>query len=220
MFITFEGPDGCGKSTQAKLLAEKLEAMGQRVCLTREPGGTDIGRKIRQIILSHTSEGMGPEAEALLYAADRAQHVYETVRPALRDGYIVISDRFVDSSFAYQAVALNVGMEAVKAANNVAIGNLKPDLTILLDVDPATGIRRVRKARVKTSSEAEVDRIEARDLDYHEKVRKAYLEMASREPGRIKIVDAAAGDVMTVHSLILAIVLDFLQTAKGGCALR
>src|SRR5512133_3388160 len=215
MFITFEGPDGCGKSTQAKLLAEKLESSGRKVLLTREPGGTEIGRKIRQIILSHTSEGMAPEAEALLYAADRAQHVFEVVRPALNGGGIVISDRFVDSSFAYQAVALKVGYEAVKAANDIAIGGLKPDLTILLDVDPATGIGRIRKSKARIAAEAEVDRIEARDLEYHARVRKAYLDMAAREPERIKVVDAARFGVSEVHQMVSSIVLSFLDMRES-----
>lgn len=212
MFITFEGPDGCGKSTQSRLLAAKLEAMGYEVVLTREPGGTDIGRKIRQIILSHSSEGMSPVAEALLYAADRAQHVYESVRPALHAGAIVISDRFVDSSFAYQAVALNVGVDQVKAANDIAIEGLMPDLTILLDVDPETGICRVKRAKSKGSPEPTIDRIEARDLEYHARVRKAYLEMAAREPQRIKVVDASRKDVQAVHAEVSSIALDFLSS--------
>ncbi|HPU95629.1 MAG TPA: dTMP kinase [Bacillota bacterium] len=212
MFITFEGPDGCGKSTQSRLMAEKLEAVGYRVVYTREPGGTDIGRKIRQIVLSNTNEGMSPVAEALLYAADRAQHVFETIGPALKAGYIVVSDRFVDSSFAYQAVALNVGMDEVKSANDIATGGLKPDLTILLDVDPETGIFRVKRSKSKGSSEAQVDRIEARDLEYHGKVRKAYLDMAAKEPGRIKVVDAKSGDVATVHSKVSDIVMGFLSS--------
>lgn len=212
MFITFEGPDGCGKSTQSRLLAAKLEAMGYEVVLTREPGGTDIGRKIRQIILSHTSEGMSPVAEALLYAADRAQHVYESVMPALKAGAIVISDRFVDSSFAYQAVALNVGVDEVRAANDIATGGLKPDLTILLDVDPETGICRVKRAKAKGSQEPGIDRIEARDLEYHERVRKAYLEMAAKEPSRIKVVDASRKDAEAVHAEVSSIVLQFLSS--------
>lgn len=212
MFITFEGPDGCGKSTQSRLMAEKLEAVGYRVVYTREPGGTDIGRKIRQIVLSNTNEGMSPVAEALLYAADRAQHVFETIGPALKAGYIVVSDRFVDSSFAYQAVALNVGMDEVKSANDIATGGLKPDLTILLDVDPETGIFRVKRSKSKGSSEAQVDRIEARDLEYHGRVRKAYLDMAAKEPGRIKVVDAKSGDVANVHSKVSDIVMGFLSS--------
>lgn len=212
MFITFEGPDGCGKSTQSRLLAAKLEAMGYEVVLTREPGGTDIGRKIRQIILSHTSEGMSPVAEALLYAADRAQHVYESVMPALKAGAIVISDRFVDSSFAYQAVALNVGVDEVRTANDIATGGLKPDLTILLDVDPETGICRVKRAKAKGSPEPGIDRIEARDLEYHARVRKAYLDMAAKEPSRIKVVDASRKDAEAVHAEVSSIVLHFLSS--------
>lgn len=215
MFITLEGPDGCGKSTQSKMLAEALEAKGFRVVLTREPGGTDIGRKIRQIILSHSSEGMGPATEALLYAADRAQHVYEVVRPALRNGALVISDRFVDSSFAYQAVGLNVGISEVKAANDVATGGLKPQLTILLDVDSETGIMRIKRSKSKASGEDGVDRIEARDLEYHAKVRKAYLDMAAAEPDRIRVVDAACGDAGCVHEKVMAIV-DGFMVSRGA----
>ncbi len=215
MFITFEGPDGCGKSTQARLLAQSLEQMGVDVLLTREPGGTEIGRKVRQIILSHTSEGMGPEAEALLYAADRAQHVFEVLKPALSAGKVVISDRFVDSSYAYQAVALNVGMGAVKAANDIAVAGLKPDLTILLDVDPQTGIGRVRRSRA--GSNAEIDRIEARDLDYHARVRRAYLDMAAGEPRRIRVVDAAANSAEEVRAEVLDIVLGAMGMRQEGC---
>ena len=212
MFITFEGPDGCGKSTQSRLMAEKLEAVGYRVVYTREPGGTDIGRKIRQIVLSNTNEGMSPVAEALLYAADRAQHVFETIGPALKAGYIVVSDRFVDSSFAYQAVALNVGVDEVRAANDIATGGLKPDLTILLDVDPETGICRVKRAKAKGSHEPGIDRIEARDLEYHARVRRAYLEMAAKEPSRIKVVDASRKDAEAVHAEVSSIVLQFLSS--------
>jgi len=212
MFITFEGPDGCGKSTQSRLMAEKLEAAGYRVVYTREPGGTDIGRKIRQIVLSNANEGMSPIAEALLYAADRAQHVFEIIGPTLKAGRVVVSDRFVDSSFAYQGVALNVGMAEVKAANDIATGGLRPDLTILLDVDPRTGISRVKKAKSKGQAEAQVDRIEARDLEYHAVVRKAYLDMAAREPDRIKVVDATSGDVASVHSKVCDIVMGFFSS--------
>ncbi|MGN7190925.1 MULTISPECIES: dTMP kinase [unclassified Curtobacterium] len=193
-FITLEGGDGAGKTTQAALLTDWLGAHGRTVVRTREPGGTDLGQRIREIVL-HERGHVAPRAEALLYAADRAHHVETVVRPALARGEVVLQDRYVDSSVAYQGVARDLGAEQIRSVSDWAADGLVPDLTVLLDLDVTVGRARVSAARGDT-----FDRLESEAAVFHERVRRAFLDMAAAEPARFLVVDAAADpDVVQQH---------------------
>jgi dTMP kinase len=180
MFVTFEGLDGSGKSTQLQLLADRLVALGRDVVATREPGGTELGEQVRDLVL-HGGH-VAPWAEAALYAASRAQHVEEVIRPALERGAVVLCDRYVDSSVAYQGVARGLGLERVLDLNLVAVGGLLPDLTFLLLVDPDVAASRMN---------AERDRLEREDAGFHARVEAGYRELAKQFPERIVTIDGA-----------------------------
>lgn len=180
LFISFEGGDGTGKTTQIVRLAEHLRAEGAEVVTTREPGGTELGREIRQALLH--GEDLSPRTEALLYSADRAHHVATVIRPALDRGATVITDRFVDSSVAYQGSARELGIDEIRSLNDWAVGGLVPDLTFLLDLDPAVGAARLNR---------EKDRLESAGDDFHRQVRQTFLEMAEAEPDRFVVIDAS-----------------------------
>ena len=185
LFITLEGGDGSGKTTQAQLLTDWLEERGRTVVRTREPGGTDVGLEIRQIVLHHRGE-VDPRAEALLYAADRAQHVGTKLRPALARGDVIVQDRYLDSSVAYQGAGRVLGATEVRDLSLWAAEGLLPDLTVLLDLDEVT-------ARARLDADDKVfDRLEAEKNDFHSRVRAAFLELAAAEPDRFLVVDAGA----------------------------
>lgn len=187
-FITFEGSEGCGKSTQIRLYVDWLRARGCEVLLTREPGGTAVGEKIRHL-LQHDPEveALCPESELLLFAASRAQLVRERIRPALESGLWVVADRFLDSSTVYQGVARGLDGKTVQRINDFVVGGTRPDLTLLLDLDAATG-----HARAVAASGEDRDRMEDQPLAFFEAVRQGYLELAAAEPDRIAVIDAAA----------------------------
>lgn len=180
-FIVFEGGEGAGKSTQSRALADYLEARGHRVRRTREPGGTPAAEAVRAILLDPENTGLDDRAEALLFAAARGDHAARVIRPALDAGEIVISDRYLDSSVAYQGVARGLGAERVADLSLWATGGLVPDLTIVLDVDPALGLARV----------VGPDRLEAEPVTWHERVREAFLEIAARTPDRYLVLDGS-----------------------------
>jgi dTMP kinase len=186
-FITFEGSEGCGKSTQVRRLAARLEQAGVRTLITREPGGTAIGEKIRDLLqFAPESFAMTPETELLLFEASRSQLVRETIRPALEQGTVVISDRFFDSTTIYQGVARKLEPEIVARLNEFAVGPDWPDLTILLDIDAATArARMLRRTRPVTV----VDRMEQEPIEFYERVCEAYRDLARREPTRIVLID-------------------------------
>ena len=183
IFITMEGPDGSGKSTQIELLKEYLEGAGYDVLITREPGGTRISEAIREIILNSEYTEMSPVTEMMLYASARAQLIAEVIGPAIESGKAVISDRFVDSSLVYQGMARGLGVETVYEINKVAIGEYMPQLTIMLDLPAEVGISRKKDQK-------ELDRMELESLEFHKKVAAGYREMAQRFPERIKSIDA------------------------------
>ncbi len=184
-FITFEGPDGSGKSTQAEILAERCRRAGFKVVQTREPGGSAISEEIRKLLLDPSNREMCYEAEALLYAAARAQHVKELIRPAVERGEIVICDRFMDSSIAYQGYGRGLG-DDVRKINEFAVGGMSPDLTFFFDIDPAGGLARAR-------SHSAPDRLEQETIDFHKRVYEGYLALAGIYPERFVRIDASAG---------------------------
>ena len=184
IFITIEGPEGSGKTTVAKNVVEKLQEEGFKVLYTREPGGVGIAEKIRDIILDVNNTNLDPRSEALLYAASRRQHLVEKVIPALENGYIVICDRFVDSSLAYQGHARNIGIDEIYDINMFAINNKWPDITILLDVDPEVGLQRIMQNR-----QNEVNRLDLEGLNFHNKVHQGYQIIKEKYSDRITLVD-------------------------------
>lgn len=183
VFITLEGGDGSGKTTQAELLREWLAGQGRTIVRTREPGGTEVGVEVREIVLHHRGD-ISPRAEALLYAADRAHHVATVVRPALERGEVVIQDRYIDSSVAYQGAGRVLDPEQVRGLSEWATEGLRPDLTILLDLDAEAARGRLDEARTR------YDRLEAEASEFHDRVRSAYLGLAEAEPDRFLVVDA------------------------------
>ena len=187
LFITFEGGEGCGKSTQIAALKARLEAMGKTVVQTREPGGTPLGESVRNL-LQHddAGQGMSPEAELLLFAASRAQHVRELVAPAIAEGQIVLCDRFLDSTTVYQGVARAIDSKRVDTINQFAIGDTKPDLTILIDLPPEIGL-----ARVHARSDGQLDRMENEAIEFFQAVRQGYLDLAKSEPKRFLVLDGS-----------------------------
>lgn len=184
-FITFEGSEGCGKTTQIEALAKALDAQGKTVLITREPGGTLIGEKIRNLLQdpSHKND-ISDMTELLLFSASRAELITSRIQPALSRGEIVICDRFYDSTFVYQGLGRAIDMNIVKQLNQITVGTLKPDLTILLDLDAKIGIERA-----KSRQSGELDRIENESLAFFEAVRNGYLELAKKEPERFKTID-------------------------------
>lgn len=186
-FITFEGMDGSGKTTQMRRLAARLRARGRTVLETAEPGGTAIGREIRRILLDAANRELSPTAELLLYFASRAQNVDQAILPALARGDIVLADRFTDSSLAYQACGRGLGVETVLELDRIACRGLQPDLTILVDIDVETSLARAHaRNRVQSQSESRMDE---QSLEFHRKVYDAYQALAAREPERIKRVE-------------------------------
>lgn len=184
LFITLEGGEGCGKSTQIALLQQRLQAQGRPVTLLREPGGTRIGEAIRAILLDPQNTALVPMAELMLYEAARAQLVAERINPALKNGGIVLCDRFYDSTAAYQGGGRGFNMDTLTHLNQFATGGLAPDLTIIIDLPVAAGLKRA-------AGREAADRLEQEDTAFHERVRAAFLEIARNEPGRVHVVDGA-----------------------------
>ncbi|GHI00898.1 dTMP kinase [Neobacillus kokaensis] len=182
MFITFEGPEGAGKSTIINMAAQRIE----NTLLTREPGGIDIAEQIRRVILDRDNTAMDPRTEALLYAAARRQHLIERVSPALKEGKIVLCDRFVDSSLAYQGHARGLGIEEVWTINKFAIEQMMPDLTIYYDIEPQIGLQRINNNKGR-----EINRLDLEDLEFHQKVREGYHILLDRFPNRMVKIDAS-----------------------------
>jgi len=206
-FVTFEGPEGSGKTTQIRRLAAFLEAQGYQVVMTREPGGTLIGDQIRQILLAHGNEAMKTRTEVLLFQASRAQHVAELIQPALEQGKIVLCDRFADSTLAYQGFGRGESLEDLRRLIAYATNGLKPHLTLLLDVDVEEGLRR-RQPLLQ-----EWNRLDAEALAFHQKVREGYLQLAQAEPERWVVVDAEK-PIEAVEAAIREIVQARLKANK------
>ena len=195
IFITMEGPDGSGKTTQIDLLKKYLEHKGYDIVIAREPGGTTIGEAIRKIILNKEYQEMSYMTELLLYASARAQLVNQLIRPALEEGKAVICDRFVESSAVYQGIGRGLGVETVYEVNNYALGDVKPKLTIFMDLDAEAGIKRKK-------NQAELDRMEMQDLSFHKRVVEGYRQLAQLYPERIFPVDATL-PIEEIHSMIV-----------------
>ncbi|HEY8700522.1 MAG TPA: dTMP kinase [Arthrobacter sp.] len=211
LFIAFEGGDGAGKSTQAAQLAHALESRGLTVLRTREPGGTPIGEKLRSLVLDHGNGRIDAHTEALIFAASRAAHASQVIRPALERGEIVLSDRYIDSSVAYQGAGRDLGTDAVRSLNEWATAGLQPDLTVLLDVDPAAG--RLRR----TAGEAAEDRLESEADEFHTRIRAAFLELAASRPASYLVLPAQL-PVTELAERILARVERLLASAGRGAA--
>ncbi len=190
MFISLEGVEGCGKSIQAELLADHIAKLGHSVIRTHEPGGTPIAEKIREILLDPRNSDMTHITELLLYLASRAQHVVQLILPALNEGKIVVCERFSDATFAYQGYARGLDMDSLKQMNDVATGGLEPDLTLLLDLDAEYGLSR--------KQHDQRDRLENESVDFHNKVREAYLVIAHQSPERVQVIDAN-GSIEAIH---------------------
>jgi dTMP kinase len=203
--ITFEGIDGCGKSTQLRLLDQYLTERGFDVVSTREPGGTELGRKVRSALLDGGKGSVDPLAELLLYAADRAQHVRQVIAPALAEGKVVLSDRFYDATTVYQGYARGFDLNLVNQLNELATGGLKPDLTLLFDLDVETGLKRTHRRGDESGLAARPDRLDQEPLAFHDRVRKAYLEIAASEPLRFRVIPASGSVEETFELMIRAV---------------
>ena len=186
LFITLEGPEGSGKTSAIKIVKEQLEKEGHQIIMTREPGGTPISEQIRNVILDKSNTAMDYRTEALLYAASRRQHLVEKVWPNVKEGKIVICDRYLDSSLAYQGYARELGVEDILNVNMYATEGTFPDLTLLFDLEPEVGL-----ARINANSDREVNRLDLEKLSFHHRVRNGYLELANRFPDRYVVIDAS-----------------------------
>ena len=202
-FISLEGPDGAGKSLQAAGLAESLRDAGHRVTLTREPGGTGLGERIRQLLLDSTQTDRSPEGDALLFNAARAQSVNEVIRPALERGEVVVCDRYADSTLAYQGYGSGLSLERLRELERFATRGLRPSLTVLLDLPVDEGL--ARRGRGAPAELTRFERSSAHDLEFHQRVRRGYLELAALEPARWRVVDAS-GDAADVAAEIVRVV--------------
>ena len=208
IFIVFEGIDGSGKTTQLERLRRNLEGKGYAVVVAQEPGGTRLGRRIREILLDAAHQDLRPIPELLLYFASRAQNIAEVIVPALDSGKIVIADRFTDATVAYQGYGRGLGVEPVRAIERVACEDLQPDLTLLLDIDPEIGVRRaLQRNQTRALDES---RMEREDRLFFDRVRRGYLELAARQPKRVKTIDAR-GTVEEVEAAITAVVAPLLE---------
>jgi dTMP kinase len=206
LFITFEGGEGCGKSTQSKLLLKKLQQENIPVVLTHEPGGTALGNELRKTLKQQRDYPVSPQAELFLLAASRAQLVAEVIRPALEEGKVVLCDRFTHSTMVYQGYGRGLDFTAIKMVNNMATRNLNPDLIILLDISPEQGLARKQSLK---------DRFELEDLSFHRRVREGYLKMAAAEPDRWLVIDASLS-----KARVAEIIRDRVSRLLPGFSLR
>ena len=209
MFITLEGPEGSGKTTAVESAVKKLEEMGYQIVRTREPGGTPIAEEIRNVILDKKNTNMDPRTEALLYAASRRQHLVEKVWPALKEGKIVICDRYLDSSLAYQGGARGLGVDEILNVNLFATENTWPDLTLLFDIKPEEGLKRIA-----ANANREVNRLDLEKIEFHQKVRQTFLALAEHFPDRYVIIDASKSREEVARATLDAI-LDRLCKLKN-----
>jgi dTMP kinase len=209
MFITFEGIEGSGKTTQIELLIPVLQAKGYECVFTREPGATEIGNKIRAILLDAAHTTMIPLTELLLYEADRAQHVHQVIKPALAANKVVVSDRFFDATTVYQGYARGYNLDLIQQIHQMVLGGLKPDLTLILDLPVHEGLERAWQ-RINSQSEGlPEDRFEKEAVAFHERVRQGYLTLANDEPERFRLIDASR-DEQAIHKEIAEIVLELI----------
>lgn len=204
IFISFEGIEGSGKTKQSRLLYEYLIKIGYKVILTGEPGGTQIGLKIRDLLLSVENRKMTSVSELLLYNASRAQHIKEVILPALKKGFIVITDRFIDSTKAYQGYGRGIDLKLIEFLEKIVTEDIRPDLTLLLDLDVKIGLKRNRGIN-------KTDRLELEDVKFHKRVREGYLKIAAKELERIKLIDATES-IEEIHRKIIGIVTDVVIT--------
>ncbi len=205
LFITIEGPEGAGKTTIINMLAAQLKSEGYPVLQTREPGGIDIAEQIRKVILAPENTAMDPRTEALLYAAARRQHLIEKVKPALETGAVILCDRFIDSSLAYQGHARGLGIDEVLTINQFAIGNMMPKLTLYFDIAPEQGLERINQHKGR-----EVNRLDLETIDFHKKVREGYQQLMVRFPERLYQIDASAS-VELVYNQALNKIREFIK---------
>lgn len=214
-FITFEGGEGAGKSTQIRLLADALRAEGLDVLVTREPGGSPGAEAVRHVLLSGAAEPFGPGLEALLFAAARSDHVEQVIRPAVEQGRVVLCDRFMDSSRVYQGVTGNLDPDFMAALERVTVSGMVPDLTIILDIDPEEGLRR---AAARRESGEGADRFEKEQVDIHQRRREAYLAIAAAEPDRCVVIDAGEPEEQAAFDIlqIVRAALTALAEAHGA----
>ncbi len=195
LFITFEGADGCGKTTQIELLDKYLREKGQQTLLTREPGAKGLGVKLREILLNYDGE-VSPQCESFLFLADRAQHVDCIIKPALKEGKVVLCDRHTDSTVAYQGYGRGLDLSRINMLNDIATSGLKPDLTIVFDIDVETSMQRVGK---------EKDRMESSGVEFFNKVREGYLEIAEKEPNRVKVINSS-DTIENIHKKVVELI--------------
>ena len=214
-FITFEGIEGCGKTTQIRLLARQLQTLGHALVQTREPGGCPIADKIRAILLDADNHAMQPLAELFLYAAARAQHVAEVVLPALKAGKTVLCDRFTDATIAYQSAGRGIELDTIRTLNCLACQARTPDLTILIDCDAATGLGRAKR-RIEATNGPREERFEMESLAFHQRVRDSYLLLARQDPDRFLVVDGAD----TIENIARTISMAVLQRLENTHAVQ
>lgn len=213
VFITLEGTEGAGKTTQVRLLAEWLESMGLAVVTTREPGAGKIGAQIRQVLLNPENEGLSPQAEALLMAADRAQHTAELLRPALLAGKIVLCDRYIDSHIAYQGYGRGLSVEWLRELNERATEGLYPDMTLLLDLSPEIGLARANERGA-------ADRMEQEKLDFHRRIYDGYKELTAADTERVRVIDAAAAEAEVQEAIRCEVWALLVRKGKVDDAVR
>ncbi len=213
-FITFEGIEGCGKTTQLQLLARRLTDAGHRLTVTREPGGCPIADQIRNILLDADNRAMRPFTELLLYAAARAQHVSEVIAPALDAGGVVLCDRFADATMAYQGSGRGLDPEVISQLNRLATGSIRPDLTLLLDCPAETGLKRAI-SRINRTEGPREERFELESIRFHQRIRDGYLELARQEPDRFVIIDATGG-IEEMEADITTVVFDRISKKVAG----
>lgn len=216
--ITLEGIDGCGKSTQLAMLADALRARGNQIIVTREPGGTRIGEGIRDLLSSNATEAIQPATELLMIVAARAQHVAEVIRPAIGAGKIVISDRYTDSSIAFQGYGRGLDLAMIDSVNRFATGGLTPDLTILFDLDANEAQARLlarRDGAPRGAPKPALAYLDELELEFHKRVRQGYLEIVAADPNRVRVVDAS-GSADSTHAEVMSLVLPLTQSSDFG----
>jgi dTMP kinase len=215
LFVTFEGIEGSGKSTQVTLLARRIRAAGHRVVLTREPGGTRLGRRLRAMLLKADGRPIPPMAELFLYVADRVSHLVEIVEPAIERGEVVLCDRYVDATLAYQGHGRGLALDWILEIHSRPPLDRRPERTILLDLDPTVGLDRARRRDVERGTDLSEGRIEAEGLEFHRRVREGYLSLAASEPGRFRVLPADDG-ADDLHARVWEAIRDLFPTIEGS----